>query len=96
MTTVPLFGPFCELSKFYLKNGFEFVKEVIKQDSRLFMASLDVESLCTNIPLQDAVNIFCDTFFANEAKINNFSRSSFEKILRMALQTKFFIFDSKI
>ena len=60
------------------------------------MASLDVESLFTNIRLEETINISCDSIFAKEAKINNFSRSDFEKLLRMALQNNFFNFDSKI
>ena len=36
-----------------MKSSFEFPKEVIDQDSGLFMASLDVESLSTNIPLEE-------------------------------------------
>ena len=51
------------------------------------MASLDVESLFTNIPLEETINISCDSLFGSEAKINNFSRNDFEKLLRMALQT---------
>ena len=60
------------------------------------MASLDVESLFTNIPLEETINISCDSLFGNEAKINNFNRNDFEKLLRMALQNNFFNFDGKI
>ena len=60
------------------------------------MASLDVESLFTNIPLEETINISCDSFFGSEAKINNFSRNDFEKLLRMVLQNNFFNFDEKI
>ena len=83
-------------NKFTIKNTFEFAKEVIEQDSGLFMASLDVESLFTNIPLEETINIYCGTLFANEAEINNFSRNHFEKLLGMALQNNFFNFDGKI
>ena len=83
-------------NKFTIKNTFEFAKEVIEQDSGLFMASLDVESLFTNIPLEETINIYCDTLFANEAEINNFSRNHLEKLLRTALQNNFFNFDGKI
>ena len=83
-------------NKFTIKNSFEFAKEVTEQGSGLLMASLDVESLFTNIPLEEAINISCDSLFANEAKINNFSRNGFEKLLRMALQNNFFNFDGKI
>ena len=37
-----------------------------------------------------------DSLFCSEAKINNFSRNDFEKLLRMALQNNFFSFDGKI
>ena len=60
------------------------------------MASLGVESLFTNVPLEETINIFCDSFFGNEAKINNFNRNDFENLLRMALQNNFFNFDGKI
>ena len=60
------------------------------------MASLEVESLFTNIPLEETINISCDSLFGNEAEINNFNRNDFEKLLRMALQNNFFNFDGKI
>ena len=47
------------------------------------MASLDVESLFTNIPLGETIIISCDSLVANETKINKFSRNDFEKLLRM-------------
>ena len=78
---VPILEPITTY-KSTIKNSFEFAKEVIEQDSRLFMASLYVfleESLFTNIPLEAIINISCDPLFGNEAKINNFSRNDFEQ-----------------
>ena len=92
---VPILEPITT-NKFTIKNSFEFAKEVIEQDSGLYMASLDVESLFTNIPLEETINISCDSLFSNEAKINNFNRNDFEKLFRMALQNNFFNFDGKI
>ena len=83
-------------NQFTIKNSFEFDKEVIEQDSGLFMASLDVKSLFTNVPLEETINISCDSLFGNEAKINNFGRNDFEKLLGMALQNNFFNFDGNI
>ena len=60
------------------------------------MASLDVESLFTNIPLEGTINISCDALFDNEAKTNNFSRNDFEKLLIMPLQNNICNFDGKI
>ena len=83
-------------NKFTIKNSFELAKEVIKQDSGLFMASLDVESLFTSIPLEETINDSSDPLFGNEVKINHFNRNDFEKLLRMALQNNFLNFDGKI
>ena len=60
------------------------------------MTSLDLESLSTNIPLEETINISWDFLFTNEAKTNNFSRNDFEKLLRIALKSNFFNFDGKI
>ena len=42
------------------------------------------------------MHIYRHALFANEGKINNFSRTDFEKLLRMALLNNFFNFDDKI
>ena len=60
------------------------------------MVSLDVESFFPNIPLEETINISCDSLFSNEAKINNFSRNNFQKIFRIGLQKNFFNFGDKI
>ena len=62
---VPILEPITT-NKFTIKNSFEFAKEVTEQGSGLFMASLDVESLFTNIPLEETINISCGTLFENE------------------------------
>ena len=92
---VPILEPITT-NIFTIKSSFEFSKEVIEQDSGLHMASLDVESLLTNIPLEETINTSCDSLFSNEAKINNFNRNDLEKLFRMALQNNFFNFDAKI
>ena len=92
---VPILEPITT-NKDTIKNSFEFAKEIIEQDSGLFMVSLDVESLSTNIPLEETINVSWDFLFANEAKTNNFSRNNFEKLLRIALKNNFFNIDGKI
>ena len=65
------------------------LKEAIEQDSELFMkAILNVEFLLTNILLEKAINICCDSLFGNEAK-KNFIRNDFEKLLILALKYNF-------
>ena len=101
--------PICNLAKFLVpllepittnmytvKNSFAFSKEIPDHDPELFMASLDVESLFTHIPLEEAISVCCDSLFRNNAKINNINRIDFEKLLRAALQNNFFNFEGKI
>ena len=45
-------------NEFTLKDSFEFAKIICEQDAGLFMASLDVDSLFTNVPLHEIIDIF--------------------------------------
>ena len=43
-------------NEFTLKNSFEFAKIICAQEAGLFMTSLDVDSLFTNVPLDETIN----------------------------------------
>ena len=60
------------------------------------MASLDVESLFTNISLEETTSVCCDSLFSNDAKVNNNNRIDFEKFLKATLQNNFFNVGGKI
>ena len=60
------------------------------------MANLDVESLFTNIPLEETTSVCCDSLFSNDAKVNNVNKIDFKNFLRAALQNNFFSFQGKI
>ena len=40
-------------NEFTVKDSFAFAEEIVHQDSKLYMGSLDVDSLFTNIPLEE-------------------------------------------
>ena len=48
-----------------IKNSFEFSREIADQDPGLLMASLDVESLFTNI--EETISARCDSLCSNNA-----------------------------
>ena len=79
---------------FLIQNSFKFAKEIADQDPGLFRASLDVQSLFTNIPLEETINFCCNSLFSNDAKVNNINRIDFEKLSRAVLQNNFFNFDN--
>ena len=88
---VPLLEPITT-NMYTVKNSFGFSKEIADQDPGLFMASLNVESLFTNLPLEETASVCCDSLFSNDAKVNNINRIDFEKLSRTALQNTFFNF----
>ena len=91
---VPLLEPITT-NMYTAKNSFEFAKDIADQDPGLFMASLDVESLFINIPLEETTSVCCDSLFRNDAKVNNINRIDFENLFRAALQNNFFNFEGK-
>ena len=92
---VPLIEPITK-NNFTVKNSFEFSKEICEQNPEYFMASLDVESLFTNIPLEETIKICCDSLYKNQELLCNISKSQFEKLLRAALSNNYFLFDGII
>ena len=48
------------------------------------MASLDVDFLFTNIPLEETINICCDTLFKETDIYESYSKSEFETLLSLA------------
>ena len=57
------------------------------------MASLDVESLFTNIPLEETIKTCCDSLYKNQELLSNINKNQFEKLLRAALCSNNFLFD---
>ena len=47
-------------SKDAINNWGPFCKEIVNQDPELFMASFDIHSLFTNIPLDETIDICVD------------------------------------
>ena len=44
-------------NEYTIKDCFSFAKDVLEFDSSLFMASFDIKSLSTNIPLTETLNL---------------------------------------
>ena len=57
------------MNEYTLKDSFEFAKDIINQNSGCFMASLDVDSLFTNVPLDETIKICIDELFKSEMTV---------------------------
>ena len=60
------------------------------------MASLYVESLFTNIPLSEVIDICIDDLFCDTNTIHNLDRNDMRGLLTLAAHESFFIFDEVI
>ena len=72
--------PFTE-NEYTVKDTFHFVSMLDDKDHRLIMASLDVESLFTNIPLDETIDIVSKKVFKNKRKVNGLSKTDFSRLL---------------
>ena len=50
-------------NEYTVKNSFAFAEEIVEQDSEFFMGSLDIDSLFTNILLEETIHICTNTLF---------------------------------
>ena len=50
-------------NEYTVKDSFVFAEEIVEQDSQFFMGSLDVDSLFTNIPLEETIDICANLLF---------------------------------
>ena len=80
-------------NEFTVKDSFAFAEEIVHQDSNLFMGRLDVDSLFTNIPLEETINICTNLVYNNEDVIEGINKSEFKNLLSLATQESYFIFN---
>ena len=59
------------------------------------MASLDVESLFTSIPLEETINICVDNLYNDNENLPNILKHDFRNLLNIATKESFFTFNNK-
>ena len=59
------------------------------------MARLDVESIFTNIPLEETIDKIINNLFLTTDKVHNFERKELKQLLTFAAYESFFIFDGE-
>jgi hypothetical protein len=60
------------------------------------MASFDVTSLFTNIPLDEMINLCMDKLFANQIKVRNLTKKQFRRLLNTAVKENHFMFEGRM
>ena len=62
---------------------------------KLFLASLDVDSLVTNIPLEKTISICVDNLYNDNKNPPNTPKHDFYNFLNIATKETFFMFNNK-
>ena len=83
------------MNEYTLKDSFEFAKDIINQNSNCFMASLDVDSLFTNVPLDETIKICIDELFKSEMTVSGLNKKEMFEMLSLTLKESIILFDNK-
>ena len=89
---VPILSPLT-VNDYTVKDSFTFAKEVINFDHNLFVASLNVKSLFTNNPVDEAIKNAVDDLFSSKMYQGKLSKSELYYLLKLATSESTFIFD---
>ena len=86
-----------ELTKneFVLKDSFLFSSDIRDQNPDLFMASFDIDSLFTNLPLDETIELCVRKTFKRKRKFKGLTRSEFKKLLEFATKDALILFNGK-
>ena len=79
-------------------STFEFCNEIrsFNYHTPLVMASFDVESLFTNIPVKETINIVIDLLFHDSVLFNGLSKTQFRKLLNLSCSENIFLFNNNL
>ena len=94
---VPILTPLTK-NQFTIMNSVSFVRDLCAQhfNNNIVMASFDVVSLFTNIPLAETTNIILDNLNDNHLANYGLEKSHMSKLLDLATRDSVFMFGDKI
>ena len=80
------------INEYTVKDSFQFAKEITKNDCNYVIASLDVESLFTNIPLEKTIENCVNDLFFDKSETDNPTKQDLYYLLSAAAKESFFLF----
>ena len=93
---VPIIEPLTQ-NEYTVTNSYEFVSDLKNINLQQFtMCSFDVESLFTNIPLDETIEVIAEDLFKDVEKVNNFNKDQFIQLLNFAMKDSPFIFNNNL
>ena len=77
---VPMLEPLTT-NEYTDKDPFTFAEELQSFDSKLVMARFNIESLLTNISLQETIDLCVENLFKDRIDVGNLLKDSFRELL---------------
>ena len=71
-------------NEYTVNDTFALADQIVEQGSEFFMGNLDVDSLFTNIPLEETIDICTNTLYENTEKVEGLSKIEFKEPLSIA------------
>ena len=92
---VPILSPLTT-NEFTIKNSYSFVKEItnLHLSDPVCMASFDIKSLFTNIPLSETIDICIES--SKDSLPRGLTISEFRSMLELAVKESMFVFNDKL
>ena len=86
-----------ELTKngFVLKDSFAFASDIRNQNPDMFMTSFDIDSLFTNLPLDETIELCVRKTFGKKKKFKGFTKIEFKTLLEFATKDALILFNGK-
>ena len=89
---VPILKPLTT-NEFTVKDYFHFAEEIVDQQHDLFMGTLDIDSLFTNIPLEEIIEICTNELFKESETVEGLSKTECKEFLSLGTKDSQLIFD---
>ena len=87
------------VGQYTITDTFSYVEELRNLDldtSKVFMASFDISSLFTNIPIDETIDIIINRLFSSSTQFSGFSHAQFRKLLYFAVKNCHFLFNGRL
>ncbi|XP_046863266.1 uncharacterized protein LOC124457010 [Xenia sp. Carnegie-2017] len=95
---IPLLTPISANSH-VIKDSFSFVQDLLQSDinaNNVVMASFDVKSLFTNIPVDETIAIITNHIFSSNTSFQGLDSSQFTQLLSLSVKNCHFFFNGQV
>ena len=82
-------------NEYTLHNSYDFFDNIRHMNLKnKYIVSMDIESLYTNIPVRETIDILTNLIYENDNSFRNMSKLNFKKMLECITSNTFFIFNN--